>query len=116
MDKESKNDKEEDRYRERLKMIDREMEEINTIEDNNVFDRLITKNLNELEVVKAELILAKNLMKVEMKIMVVEGEIEKVENKFYDDIDYEEEEGARKYLEGQKSELLEMKLEMKKNA
>ena len=45
--KESKNDKEEDRYRKRLKMIDREMEEINMIEDDNEFDRLIKKNLNE---------------------------------------------------------------------
>ena len=37
--KESKNYKE-DRYRERLKMINREME------DDNEFDRLIKKNLN----------------------------------------------------------------------
>ena len=49
--KESKNDKEEDRYGKRLKMIDRQIEEMNMIGDNNEKDRLIKKNLNELRVV-----------------------------------------------------------------
>ena len=94
--KESKNNKEEDRYGKRLKMIDREMEEINMTEDNNEFDRFIKKNLKELEVVEVELVVAKSIMEIEMMTMEVEREIEKIEKKEYDDVDYEDEERIRK--------------------
>ena len=53
------------------------------------------------------------IMEVEINIMKIEGKIKKIERKEYDDVDYEEGEKARKYLEGKKSELLEMKLKMK---
>ena len=58
-------------------MIDRYMEEIDMIGDNNEFDRLIKKNLNELEVVEAELMVAKSIMEIEMITMEVEREIKK---------------------------------------
>ena len=48
-------------------------------------------------------------MKVEIDIMKVEGHIKKIEMKEYNDIDYEEEERARKYWDGAKSEMLELK-------
>ena len=58
---ESKKNKE-DRYRKRLKMIDREIEEMKMIEDNNEKDRLIIKNFKELGEVGAELIVTENIM------------------------------------------------------
>jgi len=44
-------------------------------------------------------------MKLEMDIMEVERKIKKIERKDYE-LDYEEEERARKYWEGKKSEKL----------
>ena len=42
-------------FRKRLKMVDREMEEMKMVEDNNEKYRLIKKNLNELSEVEKEL-------------------------------------------------------------
>merc|ERR1712240_281371 len=87
--KKSKKNKEGDRYRKRLKKIDREMEEMNMIGDNNEKDRVIMKNLNELRVVETELIVDIDMIKVKIIIMEAERKIKKIEKKEYD-IDYEE--------------------------
>ena len=75
IEEESKKNKKEDRYRKRLKMIDREIEEMNMIGDLNEKDRVIRKNLSDLIVVKKELRVATDMMKLEMDIMEVERKI-----------------------------------------